>query len=563
MSGYSSSKRQQMSGRVRAFLAVLLALSMMVIMSVSLFAQDAPAEPTAVPAEEAAAVAAPVEAAAPSPVQPYGQICVDGSVINFDETLLPDQLDDAETPWTITAVALGPDGQPGTATQKQTDEDGYFYFDPEDFAGPGLVEFSIAIPDGSGWEPITPDRFTIDLKYQEKCQVIRFKLRRPVQVDVLKINDNHEPLEGWIIKAAPVYGNWFASTVITETAENGVATFYLTEGKWTFTEQAPKGTTYTAVMPSSGKQELNVKWNGGEPLQIRFKNRVALHGCVDAYKYDAPPTANEANATFGYGLPGWKMTLKRLDGSTVATLATDANGKATFKNLPFGTYILQEESRVGWAADPTAGGTSRYVTVSADQGSDADQCVAVEFYNVQNAEFCIEGRKVDTNGLVGLPGWLITITPNAKGGFPNSAVEGYSKIEVTTDGTGTYRYVFPKDDYRIPGAAYKVCEEERDGWLPHTPLCQTVYLPKTPGACVKAWDFENQQVGHWESVVYGKPASSSGSGCAYTHTVQPGESLYGIGAAYGVSASAMLSANPWVYSRPHYYVYPGDSVCIP
>ena len=48
-----------------------------------------------------------------------------------------------------------------------------------------------------------------------------------------------------------------------------------------------------------------------------------------------------------------------------------------------------------------------------------------------------------------------------------------------------------------------------------------------------------------------------------THTVQPGESLYGIGAAYGVSASAMLAANPWVYSRPNYYVYPGDSVCIP
>jgi LysM repeat protein len=45
--------------------------------------------------------------------------------------------------------------------------------------------------------------------------------------------------------------------------------------------------------------------------------------------------------------------------------------------------------------------------------------------------------------------------------------------------------------------------------------------------------------------------------------VQPGDSLYGIGAAYGVSASAMLAANPWVYNRPHYYVYPGDTVCVP
>ena len=47
------------------------------------------------------------------------------------------------------------------------------------------------------------------------------------------------------------------------------------------------------------------------------------------------------------------------------------------------------------------------------------------------------------------------------------------------------------------------------------------------------------------------------------YTVQPGDSLYGIGAYYGVSASAMLAANPWVYSRPHYYVYPGDTVCVP
>ena len=128
MSGYSSSKRQQMSGRVRALLTVLLALGMLVTLSVSVFAQDVPAEPTAVPAEEAAPVEAaapvaeaPVVAAAPSPVQPYGKICVDGSVINFDETLLPDMQDDAETPWTITAVPIGPDGQPGAAIQKQPD----------------------------------------------------------------------------------------------------------------------------------------------------------------------------------------------------------------------------------------------------------------------------------------------------------------------------------------------------------------------------------------------------------------------------------------------------------
>jgi LysM repeat protein len=73
----------------------------------------------------------------------------------------------------------------------------------------------------------------------------------------------------------------------------------------------------------------------------------------------------------------------------------------------------------------------------------------------------------------------------------------------------------------------------------------------------------NQQVGHWEKITHPYSSSSSGSGCSYTHTVVAGESLYGIGNAYGVSASSMLAANPWVYNRPNYYVYPGDTVCIP
>jgi len=64
-------------------------------------------------------------------------------------------------------------------------------------------------------------------------------------------------------------------------------------------------------------------------------------------------------------------------------------------------------------------------------------------------------------------------------------------------------------------------------------------------------------------VIYGRPSSGGSGSCARSVTVQPGDSLYGIGAYYGVSASAMLAANPWVYSRPHYYVYPGDTVCVP
>jgi hypothetical protein len=135
-----------------------------------------------------------------------------------------------------------------------------------------------------------------------------------------------------------------------------------------------------------------------------------------------------------------------------------------------------------------------------------------------------------------------------------------------TDGTGKYRFDFPDKDYRMSGAAYKVCEEQRDGWLPHTATCQTVYLPYKPAACVKAWNFVNQQVGHSESVIYGKHDKHDDydhGKCGNVHEVHSGESLYGIGNAYGASASAMMAANPWVYNRPNYYVYPGDRVCVP
>lgn len=528
MSGSQSSKRQWMPMRVRALVALLLALGLLIPVA-SAYAQD-----------DAAAPAAAARA--------NNVLCVEGTVINWDETLLPYSAD--EVPWTISATPVDPQG---AVLQTTTDEDAFFEF--QDLTV-GLWEFAITIPDGSAWRPITPDRFTVSMSYgATKCAVIRFKLKRPVPVVVLKIDDNHQPLEGWIMRAEPARGNWFASPVEVETDANGKALFELTEGKWIFKEKAPSGQHYTPVIPLNGTQELNVEWPdeaGVDPtINIRFKNRLAFKGCLDVYKLDVPPDDTQDS----YGLPGWKITVKRANGSVVATKHTDALGYAKFEGLPLGPYIVEEEHRIGWGpVTPTS------YTVNLT----GEACESVQFFNEQVPPgFCIEGRKVDTNGLVGIPGWTITATPYNKGGYPNADVDGFEEIEVFTDGQGKYKIELPLDDYRIPGSTYKVCEEERDGWLPHTALCQYVRIPAKPGACAKAWDFENQQVGHWESVVYGKPSSSSGSGCRYTHTVAAGESLYGIGASYGVSASAMLSANSWVKSRPHYYVYPGDTVCIP
>ena len=49
----------------------------------------------------------------------------------------------------------------------------------------------------------------------------------------------------------------------------------------------------------------------------------------------------------------------------------------------------------------------------------------------------------------------------------------------------------------------RFAKSSASGWLPHTAICQTVYLPNKPGNPVKAWNFVNQQVGHWESITHG------------------------------------------------------------
>jgi len=519
-----------MSKRVRALAASILALAMLIPLFGMAQAQTQPA-----------------------PYPGYNKLCITGTIINFDETLITE-------PWQVTATAIDPPG----ASLVTTAANGKFEFN--DLTA-GRWQVSLTLP--QYWEPVAPysTSFVVNLDYGMKdCVQVRFKVKRPVPVEVLKIDDNHVPLADWVIRAEPAHGNWFASPVEATTDGNGIATFSLTEGKWIFTERPPAGQHYMPIVPSSGQQEVDVKWNDGQKISIRFKNRLFYKGCLVVTKTDAPPDPN----TPAYGLPGWQITVKRTDGSIAAQGVTDAMGYVRFSNLHFGPYIVVEEKRIGW--EPV-GASSYEVTVSRPQTDSPNDegCELVDFINRQKPPgFSIEGYKIDHNGNIGIPGWIITATAVYKGDYPDPNVdfdpvslEPMSYLTATTDGTGKYVFTFPMDDYRIPGAAYKICEEQRAGWLPHTATCQTVYLPQKPGAPVKAWNFVNQQVGHWESITHPSSSSSSGSGCSYTHTVCAGESLYGIGNSYGVSASAILAANPWVYSRPNYYVYPGDSVCIP
>jgi hypothetical protein len=567
MSGHKSSERQWVSGRVRALLAILLALGMLIPISISAYAGDDGTSDT---------------------VTPKDKVCVTGSVITWDEYPLYNpypEMDEEDRPQNYWEIAYYPVGDPGSASFTRTNDDtdfdtdaekATFKVDPGDLTV-GVWTFEIKLV--NEWVGVTQTKFDVPIDFGETaCQQIRFKLKRPVPVTVYKIDEYHNPLEDWEMKASPHSENWFAIPVTGTTNIQGSTVLTMTDGMWNFTEKSPKDTIYHPIMPASGDQELLVSWadwayNGDpkpenyipleqrEVIQIRFKNYISEYGCIEAYKYDVPP--EESGVLGSFGLPEWGITLKKANGTVIATKYTDATGKVKFENLAYGPYTVVEARQNGWAP-----ATSTSYEVEVIQ-SEKDSCQQVRFYNKQDWPYCITGRKVDTNGLVGIPGWKITIKPLDTGGAEPIKDEitwfddDNSKSYTFTDGLGEYRFNFPKDDYRVPGGKYQICEEEKDGWLPHTALCQTVYVPTHPGACAKAWDFENQQVGHWETVIYGRPAEPTNDGsCTYV-TAQPGDSLCGIGAAYGVSCGAMFSANTWIYSRPNHYLYSGDQVCVP
>ena len=471
------------------------------------------------------AFAAPSAASAGSPPPSGDQLCVVGTVINHEEQPQTDG-------WTITATPYtGGVLDPTGAMTTTSDATGAFQFNP---LTPAQWQIAIDLASQPGeWQPVTPAQFDIVIDYgNASCSRVRFKLRQLIVVNVLKIDDFHTPLPGWTIKAVPGPGNLFALPQEQLTRDpDGIATFKLSPGSWIFHEVAPFGVAYVPVIPL-GPLELFV--NAPGPYELRFKNRLFYTGCIHVHKSDAPPTGQP------YGLPGWNIAVVRADGSVAAQGQTDALGDIAFYNLLPGPYTVVEEQRVGWRPiDPTR------VLVDLEGG---DICEEIAFTNEQVPPgYVIAGYKIDTNGKVGLPGWTITAVPLRVG--------DYLPVPVLTNGEGRYEIAFPDNDYRVPGAQYRVCEEIRSGWLPHTPTCQIVTLPTMPGGPAMAKDFENQQVGHQES--------NPNPGCHGWYKIRRTSTWITAARYHYMSVRALKRANPQLKARNSLKAYAGQMMCIP
>jgi hypothetical protein len=470
---------------------------------------------------------------------------------------------------------------------------------------------------------VTPTTITFPIEAgNDDCVKIRFKMRRIIPVQVIKFDANHFGLEDWNIQAVPGAGNLFASPEDEDTDAEGFAFFTLTPGSWIFMERPPKPDkdepreSYMPVVPPTGRQEIFLDEDNigpTETITVVFKNELAV-GCVSVLKYMfiPPPTgpvsppitstvtaggvlARDTNGVAAnltsffdfWPIAGWTFTLERKDGSIARQGVTDATGRIEFDNLPFGPYTIVEENRSGWDEfDPGFRKLDFFVDdnycddIVSGVPLDPGFTEAVVFVNEQDdSGFCVEGYKVDANGGYGIPDWKIEIEPKDEGGFDPD--------DVFTDGLGKYRIEFPRNDYRVPGAEYEICEDEVDGWLAHTDTCQTVVLPEWPmGECIQLKDFVNQQVGHSESEKgkdgpkgdgpYGGPKDGPKDGpkggpgmgdnamrCSSTYEVKDGEGLFDIGKKFKVSPQAMLDANPDVRKDEHQWLYVGQRICIP
>lgn len=469
---------------------------------------------------------------------PTDKICVEGSLIDHDEHPLTDG-------WIVVATPRNAQGDLDLTRviSEVSDSNGNFRFTqfPDEpprglYVGDWQFHVELGQKTDQEWEPVTLDHFDVSLTYgKSDCVKIRFKLRRIIKVTLIKVNDDYLGQPNWKFHANPGPGNIFASPQTLVTDDTGTVVFRLSPGRWIFTEEAPPGVSYTPVLPANGMQDVDVR----TAVTIYFKNRIRFKGCIEVSKYDVLPNNTQMP------LPGWSIQVTRSDGSLATSGVTDLDGTVRFEGLSPGPYIVTEETRLGWK--PT---TPTSFTVAVAGGN---QCQVVTFFNVQDKpQFCIEGIKIDTNGKIGLPGWKIWAEPLDAGDPTPDAV--------LTDGEGEYTFTLPDDDYRIPNSRYRICEEQRDGWLPHTATCYTVTLPQEPGACVRVPTFENQQKGH--GIIAPQPTTEK-PGCRSIHTVKPGEALFAIGKQYGVGSKEILKANPWVRTQKHMYVYVGQQICIP
>lgn len=475
-------------------------------------------------------------------------VCVDGYVINHREQ----PVDGSQVRLQVWAV---PEGATSPVMTADVDKDGYFKFKG---LAPGSYDFQLQLP--AGWEGIVPQvgeaglartGFT-QFDASATCYRILFKVRRIVEIPVLKWEERLDgtvtPGSNWLITATPIRDPF--ARVVTATITNGQTSLRLTPGTWSVAETVKSG--WTPITPPVVTRVIDQYQPLGAINPIVFKNREPVcHPSITVTKWGYGTNADGGQEPLGT-LAGWKFTVSRADKTmTAITQVTGGDGRAVFNNLRPGVYKVTETVQKGWEVI----GDNPVTVVLVD-------CENVEL-NFQNQELIGDLRIYGTKWfkawekpykgtLIGLPGWQITAT----------LVGTDDAVTTFTNALGEYEFTEAMlGDLAFPGATLEVCEEERDHWIPTTPVCVTVKFPFPVPADytgVKV-DFTNIQDPPLPGTAATTVTTASGSCSAY-HTVVAGDTVAKLAGKYGVSARGIIQANSIKNAD---VIYRGQRLCIP
>jgi hypothetical protein len=388
-----------------------------------------------------------------------------------------------------------------------------------------------------------------------KCYDVLFKIRRWFDVTVLKWeelrNGAVQAGEGWTMTATPQGDPWAVKKSGKTDASGGVV-LQLTPGQWQIAETVKSG--WTPITPASVHITLDQYAPSGAVDPVIFKNlEPVCYATITVEKNGLGTDANGGQVWLG-PLAGWHMTLSRADGAmTPVTMATDGTGKVVFKNLRPGVYNVKETVQAGWEA----------VSPNPQQVIIRDcENARVLFENLEvTGELKISGTKFFRAWVppyqgktVGLSGWGITAT--LKGTDP--AVY----VTTTTDALGNYSFseaTLEAAGMAIPGATITVCEEQRNHWIPVSPVCVDVHFPYPVPVTYKGAvvNFTNVQDPPLPGASTG--GSTSSATCAVGYTVRAGDNLSSIAAANGTSVSALVQLNG--LANPN-MIRAGQTLCI-
>ncbi|NYT16910.1 MAG: hypothetical protein GKC06_02755, partial [Methanomicrobiales archaeon] len=174
---------------------------------------------------------------------------------------------------------------------------------------------------------------------------------------------------------------------------------------------------------------------------VTFDIRNAELTCIDGHKY---------NRATRQGIQDWNITVQNTTtGLIVGWNKTDDTGYFRICNLTPGyNYTVCEEAQDGWTSDsPTCVDVTELGCFGAS---------GIEFWNIPQASYCINGTKIESCSRAGIDGWKMTVYNETSG------------LEVANNTTNQLGY------YEICGLLpgdYWICEEEKDGYVNVSEVC--------------------------------------------------------------------------------------------